>query len=143
MAYLNFRDPFQKPGDETPPAPPVSVEFGTHPKLQWKATFTFPDDTRLKMTRAFRDLLNTDNPGSEIRMDFPAGWTLFWKAREADESRLLLAHPEKEEWVATFVLSRALLETVRKNFESGLPFLISEAGLISKLSNIEFEAKFS
>lgn len=39
----------------------------------------------------------------ELRLDLPAGWTLFWKRREG-ESRYLLAHPEQQTWVATLAL---------------------------------------
>jgi hypothetical protein len=45
--------------------------------------------------------------GYELRMDLPRGWTVFWKSRESG-SRLLLAHPEHEEWVATVALEPQL-----------------------------------
>lgn len=39
----------------------------------------------------------------ELRLDLPQGWILFWKVREGD-SRLLLAHPQKDEYVTTAAL---------------------------------------
>ncbi len=45
--------------------------------------------------------------GHELRMDLSNGWTVFWKSRESG-SRLLLAHPEHQEWVATFALETPL-----------------------------------
>jgi hypothetical protein len=47
------------------------------------------------------------NGGHELRMDLPEGWIVFWKSRESG-SRLLLAHPQEKEWVATAALETEL-----------------------------------
>jgi hypothetical protein len=40
----------------------------------------------------------------ELRLDLPEEWSIFWKKRE-DDSRLLIAHPQKDQWVATVALT--------------------------------------
>ena len=42
-------------------------------------------------------------PRSELRLELPQDWVIFWKLREGD-SRLLIAHPAETEWVATVAL---------------------------------------
>lgn len=148
MAYLNFRDPFRKPGDETPiPSSvpnQVTVELLEHPRLKWLARFKIPSETRAKISEALLELSNSASPNSsEIRMDFPQGWTLFLKLRDSSESRLLLAHPEKEEWVATFALSREHLDAVSVQFQNAEGFQLSQIGRVEKMSNVEFEALFA
>jgi hypothetical protein len=44
-----------------------------------------------------------DHGGSELRIDLPREWIMFWKSRPGD-SRLLMAHPQPEEWVSTMAL---------------------------------------
>ncbi|OFZ22035.1 MAG: hypothetical protein A2X94_16430 [Bdellovibrionales bacterium GWB1_55_8] len=42
---------------------------------------------------------------SELRLELPDGWRLFWKERSAGEGTLLfVAHPELEQWVGTLAL---------------------------------------
>jgi hypothetical protein len=55
--------------------------------------------------------------GSELRVDLPENWIVFWKRRDS-ESRLLLAHPQQNEWVLTAALEeehgRMLIEALRQ-----------------------------
>jgi hypothetical protein len=77
--------------------------------------------------------------GSELRLDLPSNWIIFWKTRET-ESRLLLAHPQQAEWVATAALEaehgRLVTEALR-NLKSGDAFSVSELGVIGSVSNVE------
>ncbi len=45
-----------------------------------------------------------DQQGPELRVDLPREWIVFWKLR-IGESRLLMAHPQPDEWVSTLALS--------------------------------------
>jgi hypothetical protein len=60
----------------------------------------------------------------ELRVDLPDQWIVFWKKRASD-TRLLLAHPEKDEWVAT----AALEETHGLNLVSALKKLSPGDGI--------------
>jgi hypothetical protein len=62
--------------------------------------------------------------GGELRVDLPDQWIVFWKTRPS-ETRLLLAHPAQEEWVAT----AALEETHSQNLVSALKKLSSGEGV--------------
>jgi hypothetical protein len=77
--------------------------------------------------------------GSELRLDLPNNWIVFWKIRET-ESRLLLAHPQQGEWVATMALETEHGQRVKdriENLKSGDAFSISELGVIGSVSNVE------
>lgn len=77
--------------------------------------------------------------GSELRVDLPSNWILFWKSRES-ESRLLLAHPQQGEWVTTLALEaghgKSVVENL-KTLKSGDAFSVSEHGMIGSVSNVE------
>jgi hypothetical protein len=61
---------------------------------------------------------------AELRVDLPDQWIVFWKKRASD-TRLLLAHPQEDEWVAT----AALEETHGQNLVSALKKLSSGQGI--------------
>jgi hypothetical protein len=83
-------------------------------------------------------------PGrGELRLDLPDEWIMFWKWRE-DESRLLLAHPQAEEWVTTVALDsdhgQRLLESLEAAAASQSPetkVRIGELGVVGSVSNVE------
>ena len=56
------------------------------------------------MKEAFVDGAN------ELRVEFAGGWTFFCKPAVAGGSRLLLAHPEKEQWVVSLLIDPAIAE---------------------------------
>ena len=62
--------------------------------------------------------------GGELRLDLPDQWIVFWKKRPTD-SRLLLAHPQQGEWVATI----ALEETHAQNLVNALKRLSAGEGV--------------
>lgn len=74
--------------------------------------------------------------GSELRTDFPNGWTIFWKIREG-ESRFFVAHPELEEWVATLALSESHLAKIQERLRSGTLGDLSSLERVSRMSNVE------
>ncbi len=74
--------------------------------------------------------------GSELRTEFPEGWTIFWKIRDG-ESRFFVAHPETEQWVATLALSPAHFEAVRTRMREGTVGPLSTLESVSRMSNVE------
>jgi hypothetical protein len=56
--------------------------------------------------KAEAESLGSERPAlnPELRVDLPRNWILFWKLRDG-ESRLLIAHPQSEEWVMTSALN--------------------------------------
>jgi hypothetical protein len=83
------------------------------------------------------DALSALGIGAELRVDLPGDWTLFWKAREG-ESRMLVAHPESEQWVATLALSPSHLALAVAALRAGAASVHSLEAL-SSVSNLELE----
>jgi hypothetical protein len=90
--------------------------------------------------------------GYELRMDLANGWTVFWKSRESG-SRLLLAHPEHQEWVATVALETELGQKLIEKLKElsvgqsfGIHELAEELGIefysLGAVSNIEIQILF-
>jgi uncharacterized protein YllA (UPF0747 family) len=77
---------------------------------------------------------------AELRIDFPGNWTLYWKARDG-ESRMLLAHPEKDQWVGTVAWSQAtvneLLREVDRLHAETTHLALSGIDRVSGFSNLE------
>jgi hypothetical protein len=79
--------------------------------------------------------------GSELRTDFPRGWTIFWKIRDG-ESRFFVAHPEPDQWVATLALSENHLERIRDRLASGeFEGPLSKLEAVSRMSNVEVHTR--
>jgi hypothetical protein len=77
--------------------------------------------------------------GGELRVDLPRNWIVFWKLREGG-SRLLVAHPQPDEWVATIALSpehAQLLLGELRGLEVGSSFALSELEATGTVSNLE------
>lgn len=94
------------------------------------------------LSEALGEIVNRE--GSELRTDFPGGWTIFWKIRDGD-SRFFVAHPETDQWVATLALSESHLAKIRLRFERSLEdgFAGALSGLetVSKMSNVEVHVR--
>lgn len=78
--------------------------------------------------------------GSELRTDFPGGWTIFWKIRDGD-SRFFVAHPETDQWVATLALSESHLGAIREKLANGFAGPLSELEPVNRMSNVEVKVR--
>ena len=90
------------------------------------------------ISRALGEIVNRE--GSELRTDFPGGWTIFWKIRDGD-SRFFVAHPETNQWVATLAVSPTHLAMIREKIETGFAGALSELEAVSKVSNVEVKVR--
>lgn len=81
-----------------------------------------------------------ESPTSELRVDLPSGWTLYFKLR-VGESRQFLAHPEHNEWVATLALSETHLNSLIEKMKSRSTAVLSELEEIHSMSNVDIELK--
>lgn len=79
-------------------------------------------------------------PTSELRVDLPSGWTLYFKLRSG-ESRQFLAHPEHNEWVATLALSETHLKSLLEKMKARSSVAFSELEEIHSMSNVDIELK--
>ncbi len=89
MPYLNWkeRNLTQKITSEEPVQLNLELDAASVAELANRLEDTFAEATL----------------GAELRVDLPREWIVFWKLREG-ESRLLIAHPQPEEWVTTVAL---------------------------------------
>jgi hypothetical protein len=105
-----------------------------------RLTLSFGDLEREQLLSELREVLAEGSRG-ELRLDLPRGWIIFWKLREG-ESRLLIAHPQAEEWVATASLDPAhaqrLLESLDK-LETNGSVVLGELGPVGSVSNVEIQ----
>ena len=110
MPYLKWTD--------RPTSGDQAVEIAAQPTGtdRMALELALSDTDYLQVADALEPVLAQTATGSELKWELPQGWTLYWKAREG-EDRLLLAHPEKEEWVGTLALTpevgKALIERFR------------------------------
>ncbi len=89
--------------------PRVQVEMSDHASLETQVCITIGPDLMLSLRTELERVLRTSE--SELRLTLPGNWTLYWKARSG-ESRVLLAHPDKDQWVATIAWSESQVETL-------------------------------
>lgn len=94
-------------------------QLGQELREEKNLVFVLAPSERDALAQALGELFAEDAPAAELRVDLPRGWILFWKPRQG-ESRLLLSHPSKDEYVAT----AALLS------EHGRRFAARVAGLV-------------
>ncbi len=77
--------------------------------------------------------------GKELRWVLPQSWVVFWKTR-IDGARLLLAHPQKDEWVGTMALapdwSSRWVESLQ-NLRPGQSVVLSQMGGVHSVSNFD------
>ncbi|MGZ3686764.1 MAG: hypothetical protein ACXWPM_13060 [Bdellovibrionota bacterium] len=127
MPYLNWR------------GAALTQTLIPHPKLQ--------SELKLELDAPARDELaarleETYAQGAgELRLDLPRNWIIFWKLRESD-SRLLLAHPQPDEWVATVALEAAFgasLVAAFRALSSGRELIASQLGTLGAMSNVELK----
>jgi hypothetical protein len=138
MPYLNWKERPIALGARTRPGPAhaelteLDVAFGPAER----------DELLAQLAGVFARFDETAPFQPELRIDLPQGWALFFKLREG-ESRLLLAHPEAEVWVATLALDsdhaarflRALPELAAA--DAGAALRLSELAPVARVSNCE------
>lgn len=103
MPYLDWKDltPAQfrqevAPSSQSSPDDPRTAEHVC-------MTLTVATEQLAILAAQLRDSFDPESRG-ELRLELPRGWIVFWKKREG-ESRLLMAHPQKDQWVATAALA--------------------------------------
>ncbi len=125
MAYLNWTD---QQG--------VRTEISEHPKWSQELRLSLIPERYQQLSSLLRETFAQE--GAELRMDLPDKWTLFWKVRES-ESRIFLAHPEKDEWVANVSLESPHAWKLVEALEGKAAVELSVAGLgvIHRMINLD------
>ena len=117
---------------------PVSLDFSSH-----QLTLGLRVEELKISTESLEPLCVGESPqlgvrGPELRLSLP-GWVLFWK-RGGSESRILLAHPSPDEWVATLALETEFFRTMvaaLQRLETGQSLMLSQLGSLGRVSNLD------
>ncbi|MBC7693738.1 MAG: hypothetical protein H7222_18375 [Methylotenera sp.] len=123
MAYLNFT---QKP---------IELKASTHPRYETQLEMKIAKEDLQLIREGLQAILAS--PKSELRVDLPQKWTIFWKLRET-ETRQLLAHPETDAWVASLALTPEHCQAVIAAMGAATDSAAGEnanVGAISRLGN--------
>jgi hypothetical protein len=127
------------------------------PRLSWRdgaphpATSTHPTfqtELALALTEAQArelagELVKALAPsGAELKLELSGGWTLYFKLREQGLSRLQLAKPQIDQWVASLHLSpehsQRLISGLEQLYSSEVDrFRLSELGSLTAIVNFE------
>ncbi len=128
---------------------PIDVSQESAPRWGTRVTIALPPEQRAALEKSLEDCLQVG--GKELRVDFPKGWSIFWRIREETgeaSSRVLLAHPDPEQWVASVLLEpRPATDFVARyrawHSDSGRDASLSPNALegIHRVSNLELVLK--
>ncbi len=131
MPYLNWKTA------ETRPPGGFSQEVGAHPRREHQLKLELSRPALEELIPQLEEALG--EVGNELRLDLPGEWIIFWKARDT-ESRLLIAHPQPNEWVATAALEPAhgarVLSALRE-LKEGDSLPLSRGGTLGGVTNVE------
>ena len=121
----------------------VTVEQAEHPTRGIELRLGLDAEARLKLATHLESVFS---PGKgEIRLELPSRWTVYWKAREG-ETRLLLAHPEHDVWVATVAVDVAIageLVSRLRSLQAGAELVLGELPGVARMSNVEIRLRAS
>lgn len=114
------------------------------PAFEKRLALELKPETQGVLIQALENLI--ERPSSELRLELPQGWTVFWKLRSG-ESRMLLAHPDLNTWVGTIALSeldlRAWISELRNMTQTSLPTTLSRIVTFGAFSNLDIEVRLS
>jgi hypothetical protein len=110
MPYLNWRN---APSDQIEQE--VRTASASGGAREFQLALKLSHELLQELIPALQDIY--DQSGPELRIDLPREWIMFWKSRPGD-SRLLMAHPQPEEWVSTMALGvphgKRVIEALQK-----------------------------
>jgi hypothetical protein len=129
MPYLNWRNAQIEQEVRTSGESGGAREFQLSLKLS--------GDLLQELIPQLEDIFEQNGP--ELRIDLPKEWLMFWKLRTG-ESRVLMAHPQQDEWVSTMALNavhgKKLIEAL-KTLSAGQTVSIENLGSVGSVSNVD------
>lgn len=132
MPYLNWK------------TTSITTALTAHPTLTSQARLALTDTQRAELAGELERIFH--GTGSELKLELPQKWTLFWHLRSGAGSKLQLAHPQIDEWVATLYFTaehgQRLVERLRGG-AAGETLAISTLGGMAWGSNLELVIDFA
>lgn len=114
------------------------VSRAAHPKFQTQLTVSA---TSAELEELHTELSSAVSSNEELRWELEQGWKIYFKLRPV-ASRVQLAHPQLDEWVATLNLSpthaQALLAALLDVARQGAgPVVLSRLADLGPFANLE------
>ncbi|MBI3542371.1 MAG: hypothetical protein HY075_03740 [Deltaproteobacteria bacterium] len=128
MAYLNWKT---RPG--------IKLTRSQHPTRQSQLEVALPPEL---VAELHAELAAAFAPGgSELKLELPEGWVTYWKLK-GGLSRLQLAHPAADQWVATIQLTDAHGAALLAGLQAlgapgGAGFAVGTLGAMAPIVNFE------
>jgi len=120
----------------------VSLQVASHERYETELCLALSVERLGDLHQALVEVLVQAE--AELRVDFPGNWTLYWKARDG-ESRILLAHPEREEWVGTVAWAQNSIDILLEGLDSlrsgSGDLALSELDRLSSFSNLDLRIR--
>ena len=115
----------------------LQMSRGTHPKLQTALSLGLSSNELKELQAGLEKALSSN---TELRVELPLKWTLYFKPR-AGGSRVSLAHPQADEWVATIYLApdhiQRLVDAISNLARGGGTAALSALGSPGPFANFE------
>jgi hypothetical protein len=132
MPYLNWKEAGAQLEQKVAP-------HGAHGGEKQHLMLSFTAELRGQLLAFLRETFEAGAGKAELRLDLPHNWIVFWKLRDG-ESRLLIAHPQPEEWVATAALTESHGSDLIQRLEAlqtGQSLVVGELAPTGSVSNVE------
>ena len=115
----------------------LQMARGPHPKFQTELSLGLSAE---ELTELHAGLAQSVSSHAEFRVELPLKWTLYFKPRPGG-SKVSLAHPQSDEWVATVYLgpehAQRLLDALVHLAHSGGAAALSALGSPGPFANFE------
>lgn len=127
MPYLNWK------------TSKLGLSRTSHPRFQNQLELSLDAAALQELRNELAAVFSTEGASqrTELKLELPQNWTLYWKAKEG-LSRMQLAHPQTDHWVATVQLSAEVATRLLEAL-AGSPnqILLSQLGTLASINNLE------
>lgn len=115
---------------------PLSVETTTHPKLETEWLIKLNQIQMAKIISAAKEEFSKENGSGELMLELTRQNTLYIKKRDSGV-RLMLSHPEKEEWVGVISFDSSALSKLEQEISQKMEVTTSRLSTLSGINNLE------
>ena len=116
----------------------IGLTKTAHPTLHNQLELALPADQLAQLAQSLAEAFAPG--GAELRLELPQNWTIYWKPKTG-LSRLQLAHPLENQWVATVHLTQEhgarLIASLTAMASTAEPLVVSRLGAMAPLVNFE------
>ena len=126
----------------------IPYEIRKHAEFQKDLVLSM-DDAAGKVFRGLLDSIRAESREALVilpKLTLPDGvsqrWETYWKQRDAEDSRAMVAHPERDLWVATLALSASAIEGIARSLDLGETVRLESFGPMHAFNNLHVTFEF-